>query len=360
MEREPYNGFEIECEAKRDPSEHGGFAYVRVYRPGSWEPEFGVRMFVADRYALQEGHSIEPDDVTDLAIELGTRWAHGLIDTEGWADASGCDEWIVEQRLPGKAQPPEEAQVNDDALGAHILNVFRRIRERENAASSSLDVDGFADVLRVDVSRVQRLIRRFEGRGYLTLSRYAGIDERIEQGSAEITQRGFDALDELERVAPSLFHAMETQVLGYLGEAEFAERYSAAFAKLRQATELLTGDDAATRASQVGHLCREAAQEFADALIAPYAPPDPPALKTAVTPRVRAVLTSCASELAKSEPTFLKALVDYWSATYDLVQRQEKDAVKEGQALTIEDGRRVVFHTGIMMYEVARALPPPR
>jgi hypothetical protein len=43
-------------------------------------------------------------------------------------------------------------------------------------------------------------------------------------------------------------------------------------------------------------------------------------------------------------------MVDYWNALVDLHQRQEHGAQRQGQPLTWEDGRRVVFQTILVMY----------
>lgn len=52
----------------------------------------------------------------------------------------------------------------------------------------------------------------------------------------------------------------------------------------------------------------------------------------------------------------LDALLVYWGAVNDLIQRQEHGATKEGEALRWEDGRQVVFQTAVVMFEIARAI----
>jgi hypothetical protein len=52
----------------------------------------------------------------------------------------------------------------------------------------------------------------------------------------------------------------------------------------------------------------------------------------------------------------LDALLAYWGTTSDLAQRQEHGAQKEGEVLTWEDSRRLVFHTAIVMVEIDRTL----
>jgi hypothetical protein len=48
----------------------------------------------------------------------------------------------------------------------------------------------------------------------------------------------------------------------------------------------------------------------------------------------------------------------YWGTVNDLIQRQEHGAQREGGALAWEDGRRVVFQTAIVMFEIDRSLSP--
>ena len=54
----------------------------------------------------------------------------------------------------------------------------------------------------------------------------------------------------------------------------------------------------------------------------------------------------------------LDALLSYWGAVSDLTQRQEHGALKEGERLTWEDGRRLVFHVAQLMHDVDACLQP--
>lgn len=63
-----------------------------------------------------------------------------------------------------------------------------------------------------------------------------------------------------------------------------------------------------------------------------------------------------APKLGTTEEPFLEAVVAYWGTVADLIERQEHGAQKEGEALTWEDARRIVFHTAIVMFEVDRSL----
>src|SRR5439155_2241153 len=53
---------------------------------------------------------------------------------------------------------------------------------------------------------------------------------------------------------------------------------------------------------------------------------------------------------------FLDALIGYWGAVSDLVQRQEHGGQREGAELTWHDARRVVFQVAMVMFEVDSAL----
>ena len=106
----------------------------------------------------------------------------------------------------------------------------------------------------------------------------------------------------------------------------------------------------------IGHLCREAMQEFATSLCAAHnaTPAEPDPAKTVA--RVRAVLKHEGAPLGEKLAAFFDALLAYWGTVSDLVQRQEHGGQKEGEPLMWEDGRRVVFQTLLVMYEVDGAL----
>lgn len=53
---------------------------------------------------------------------------------------------------------------------------------------------------------------------------------------------------------------------------------------------------------------------------------------------------------------YLDALLEYWRSVSGLIQRQEHGNQKVGSELTWEDARRAVFQTGIVLFELDRAL----
>ena len=97
-------------------------------------------------------------------------------------------------------------------------------------------------------------------------------------------------------------------------------------------------------------------QEFATALVNQYQPPNAGPDKAHTVARIRAVLKLRGDQLGETEKSFLDAILAYWGTVSDLVQRQEHGAQKEGETLVWEDGRRVVFQTALVMFEIDSAL----
>ena len=52
----------------------------------------------------------------------------------------------------------------------------------------------------------------------------------------------------------------------------------------------------------------------------------------------------------------LKALLGYWATVSNLAQRLEHGALKEGEPITAEDGRQLVFLTAEVMFEISHTL----
>jgi hypothetical protein len=103
-------------------------------------------------------------------------------------------------------------------------------------------------------------------------------------------------------------------------------------------------------------LCRESLQFFADYLVTRASDPDVDADPAHTVARVRSVIKQRKPDLSEGLQAFLDSLLNYWGCAQDLVQRQEHGGLKKGEALGWEDGRRVVFHTLIVMYEVDRVV----
>jgi hypothetical protein len=87
-----------------------------------------------------------------------------------------------------------------------------------------------------------------------------------------------------------------------------------------------------------------------------HQPPDVNPDPTKTLDRASAVINLRRQELGEASSELLDALFGYWRAVNSVVRRQEHGAQKEGEPLTWEDGRRVVYQTMAVMVELDRAL----
>lgn len=170
-----------------------------------------------------------------------------------------------------------------------------------------------------------------------------------------VTARGIQYYIALQEQGPPT-ERVEQAMRRHIDADAFKARHPAAYAKWEKAEELLWAADAQSQLTAIGHHCREAVQDFASVLVAQYKPPNCPADPTSTVARVRAVLNVRRTSLPSTVHPFLDALLTYCGTVLDLHQRQEHGAQREGRPLTWEDGRRVVFQTLLVMYELDRAL----
>jgi hypothetical protein len=145
-------------------------------------------------------------------------------------------------------------------------------------------------------------------------------------------------------------------IRAYLDTAEFQRRHPRAYEKWAEAESLLWSADSDRQFTTIGHLCREAIQEFASELVDRFKPPQVDTVTAHDKNRVGAVLELHRDKLGSREKEFLNSLATYWSAVSDLIQRQEHGDQKGGSELIMEDGRRVVFQAALVMFEVDRSL----
>jgi len=171
----------------------------------------------------------------------------------------------------------------------------------------------------------------------------------------DITPLGFKYYEHLKKRLGEPVERIESSIRNYLNLHDFQNQYAKAFEKLSAAEDLLWKTDSQQQSTTIGHLCREAVQEFTDTLINRFRPPNIPD-KSKTIARLKAVFEIKSKELGQTEKDFLKALTEYWESIKNLIQRQEHNAQKEGQVLIWEDSRRLVFQTMVIMYEIDRAV----
>jgi hypothetical protein len=171
-----------------------------------------------------------------------------------------------------------------------------------------------------------------------------------------VTPQGSALYKEIQHRSGAPTQQVEETLMRYLDSDAFQRSYPEAYRKWAEAGELLWKSDSQQQLTTIGHLCREAMQEFATALVERHQPPDVDTDKAHTVARTKAILNQHASKLGTTAAPFFDALLGYWGTVSDLVQRQEHGAQKEGRPLVWEDGRRVVFQTAVVMFEVDRAL----
>jgi hypothetical protein len=172
----------------------------------------------------------------------------------------------------------------------------------------------------------------------------------------DVTPLGFRYYEYLMKSRGEATGRIEENIFRYLDTSGFEKRHPDAFAKWHQAQELLWSSDSPTQHTAIGHHCREAMQFFATALVDAIKPQAVDQDITKTRNRLKAVIEQAKPGMSDKIAVLLDSLVDYWNALIGLSMRQEHGAQKEGEVLTWEDSRRLVFHTAIVMVEIDRTL----
>jgi hypothetical protein len=194
-------------------------------------------------------------------------------------------------------------------------------------------------------------VHLLEAQGLLLVTHIGRFDR-----SFVVTPQGASLYEELQRRSGAPTQQVEETLMRYLDSDAFQRSYPEAHHKWAEAAELLSRSDSQQQLTMIGHRCREAMQEFAAALVDRHHPPGVDDDRAHDVARIRAVLEQNRPRLGTTAAPFLDALLAYWGTVSDLVQRQEHGAQKEGRPLVWEDGRRVVFQTAVVMFEVDRSL----
>lgn len=200
--------------------------------------------------------------------------------------------------------------------------------------------------------------RVFEG-DIETLAR-AGLIAMSVVGSGHsgiyVTQSGFAFYADLMARKGQPLERVQNVSRDYLTSAAFQRRYPAAYAKWSQAESLLWSSDSVASFTTIGHLAREAMQDFATALVERFHPAAVESDRAKTVSRIRAVLNARSTSIGTTEKPFLEALLAYWGTVTDLVQRQEHGGQREEKPLVWSDARRVVFQAAIVMFEIDQVL----
>ncbi len=177
-------------------------------------------------------------------------------------------------------------------------------------------------------------------------------DGRTGRNGFYVTQAGFAFYADLMARKGQPLERVQNVTREYVDSASFQRRYPAAYAKWAQAESMLWESDSNPSFTTIGHLSREAMQEFADALIERFHPAGVESDPAKTVGRIRSVLNTLSPSIGTTEKPFLDALVNYWGTVSDLVQRQEHGGKREKEPLVWSDARRIVFQVAIVMYEI--------
>lgn len=174
--------------------------------------------------------------------------------------------------------------------------------------------------------------------------------------SFDVTPRGFRYYEQMKQLAGQPVQKIETTIKNYLVAEHFQQNYPKAYKKWAEAEKILWASDTEHQLTTIGHLCREAMQEFATALVTRYKPPNVTNDKAKTVARLKVVFEHQSHNMGTTEKPFFEALIAYFGTVSDLIQRQEHGAQKEKRQLVWEDARRVVFQTAVVMFEIDKAL----
>ena len=175
----------------------------------------------------------------------------------------------------------------------------------------------------------------------------------------DVMPEGFRYYEDLKRRQGRPLERVQSTLREYITTGNFAADHPSAYQKWSEAEELLWSTDSERQTSTVGHLCREAVQEFATSLVLKYLPQDVDSDKAHHKARLKAVFAKEYDRLGKTLGPFLDALINYWDKLNDLIQRLEHANKKADRPVTWEDARLVVFQTLNAMIEIDRALSRP-
>lgn len=106
----------------------------------------------------------------------------------------------------------------------------------------------------------------------------------------DVTPRGFKYYKEMKQSLDQPTRNIENMVRDYLATEHFQQRYPESYQKWTAAEALLWTSDSDSQLTMIGHLCREAMQEFATALVSKYQPPGINENKANTVARIRAVI----------------------------------------------------------------------
>jgi hypothetical protein len=247
----------------------------------------------------------------------------------------------------------------DDPLAQAVLRAIHNLTKHDYGETDGKAIVGELERggIKPDPKALSNLIRLLKDDLYIEAYMRGGGGYRPERAiQVRLTAYGRASMQGADP-----FDEVLTEARRSLASDRFAAAFPGAFGPWADAEKLLHGDDPEGQLTTIGHKVREAAQGFASALIAEYGAVSPDPDIKHVKNRLNAVIERHRAQLGPKRRVVLETLGSLWNASVELIERQEHAAQKEGEAVTWDDGRRIVYLSMFMMIEfvtILDELPP--
>jgi hypothetical protein len=259
---------------------------------------------------------------------------------------------------PATEAPSRRLEPEQDGLLAGLTEAARRVPRSERASflllrTQQSDLIIHPGLSNWDLQASLGDLRILDRAGLIALSEVSSTSYDI-----DVMPEGFAYSDQMRMRTGEPVLRLESDVVRHLDAEGFRSRHPGSYARWAAAAERLRSDDSAGNLTVIGHNVRESMQFFADELVRrfPMSSVNPDPAKT--VDRVRAVIRHRSAPLGDIKAAVLEAAIVFWGTVSDLAQRQEHGALKEGDVLTTEDARRLVFLSALVMFEIDAALEP--
>ncbi len=164
------------------------------------------------------------------------------------------------------------------------------------------------------------------------------------------------ACGEAPRVRSEDFERVEDYLHAYLEDERFRSRYPLAHERWRDASAMLWRADSTAKVIGVARTAREAMRDFACVLVGWRAPHASLPDSTDTMLRLASVVERYRRQVGEERCGMQEALLYFWNAVCNTVERHEHPAQRMHGRLRWEDGRRVVTLTALVMVEIDRCL----
>ncbi len=197
----------------------------------------------------------------------------------------------------------------------------------------------------LDKGDIEVLVRR----GFILLAHAGGTISTF-----DVTPEGSDYYEQMMRRAGPPTQQVDAAIRRFLDAEDFHRRYPEASERWSEAVTRLWASDEQTEWIMIARMCREAMNTFALELADRFHPinDEPEEQPVDALATINGILEEQGERLDPAERAFLDALSAYWRAVTTLADQQARDA---SGSLTWESTRRIVFQTGVVMFEFDRS-----